>query len=832
MLNPSEIAAHLNQAMVNEKKGFDAAQCMKSLTPSGKGIYPCCKTGLQVSVPTSIMFGSDRATNAQGAATKFGTFRTILFSYNENAPLFKSSMATGFAITADANREEVVYEWEQRLLDYLKPVYLREGQFAAQATYKDVKVNFLVERSVNDVIKESSSVEVHLLAIGVVVLLLYSTGLFAYCDWASRYASLRMALLVSAGFIAVAMSVLAGYGVMAFAGVKLTPANTVIPLIALGLGLDDLYILIHAYLRVFEDEEESGSKPQFAATYGLEPDAEATTTMSHIQLTMASAGPSILLTTLCNFIAFMLASLTPIRAVQTFCWQMAATVVFLFLFLLLTLVPLLVYACDGARGRPLAVCGTMRTAEEAPISPTLSPENPPRAPSVNGYISHFMQNYFCAALEVTAVKVCVVLLSLGLAAVGTWAAFTQTTVGLAFADIVTDGTYQHAFVEANFGKFYTYSGAIVTIQGLDYAAAETQTAMLAVQADVQGSRCVSQLSTVKDRSWFSNSSKSLLGLAAAASPSTGDNGNTPLHPAAFYPTFNQWIGSSGVVHSPSLVCRDKVTNKNVACTDHTKQRVIAASTQPFLLEDQVTTDDITDAIKDTRERCDRAKVKGSSVAFVYGYTYELWEQYLNIKNLLHSICGFTLIGIAGATMICQLSPTSSIWICVTILVINLECYGAISLLAVKLNAFSVVNLCISVGMAVEFTAHYSRAFLVADGDRNQRMRTAFKDVGAPMLSGAVSTFLSIVWFALSKVKFIKTYYFNMFAAVTFIAFFNGTVFLPVLLSLIGPSHLKLKSETAPDSSNPTVSKDDDTTSNAAAGDEHANVSSSAEAPAV
>ena len=179
------------------------------------------------------------------------------------------------------------------------------------------------------------------------------------------------------------------------------------------------------------------------------------------------------------------------------------------------------------------------------------------------------------------------------------------------------------------------------------------------------------------------------------------------------------------------------------------------SPNPPIVQD--TTESMIDAIRDTRTRADKAKVNGKQVTFVYGYTYALWEQYLEIKDLLYTICGYTLLGIALATLACQMSPESSFFICLSILIINIECYGAMSLLGLKLNAFSVVNLCISVGLAVEFTAHFSRAFLVASGDGNMRMRAAFAEVGSPMFCGALSTFLSISWFAASNLKFIRIY---------------------------------------------------------------------------
>ena len=90
----------------------------------------------------------------------------------------------------------------------------------------------------------------------------------------------------------------------------------------------------------FPTQVKSGLASNFCKRYGLSTAADNVASLSRVQLFVAQAGPSVLLTTLGNFGAFMIASLTPIAAVQTFCWQMSATVLILFTLLLLILVPL------------------------------------------------------------------------------------------------------------------------------------------------------------------------------------------------------------------------------------------------------------------------------------------------------------------------------------------------------------------------------------------------------------------------------------------------------------------------------------------------------------
>ena len=100
----------------------------------------------------------------------------------------------------------------------------------------------------------------------------------------------------------------------------------------------------------------------------------------------------------------------------------------------------------------------------------------------------------------------------------------------------------------------------------------------------------------------------------------------------------------------------------------------------------------------------------------------------------------------------------------------------------------------------------ARAFLLAHGTRNERMITALREMVVPMLNGGLSTILAIVVLAGAKFPFFRTYYALMFIVMVIIAVLNGLVFLPVVLSLIGPpsSSSSLDARVSPDSRDDSV----------------------------
>jgi hypothetical protein len=98
--------------------------------------------------------------------------------------------------------------------------------------------------------------------------------------------------------------------------------------------------------------------------------------------------------------------------------------------------------------------------------------------------------------------------------------------------------------------------------------------------------------------------------------------------------------------------------------------------------------------------------------FPYSVFYIFFEQYLNIWTV-----ALTNLAIAiGAIFIVCWLITSSAWssaiIVLVLVMILVDLMGMMVILGIQLNAVSVVNLIMSIGIAVEFCVHISHAFLV------------------------------------------------------------------------------------------------------------------------
>ena len=112
------------------------------------------------------------------------------------------------------------------------------------------------------------------------------------------------------------------------------------------------------------------------------------------------------------------------------------------------------------------------------------------------------------------------------------------------------------------------------------------------------------------------------------------------------------------------------------------------------------------------------------------------------------------------------------------------------LFGISLNAVSLVNLVICVGLAVEFCIHITRAFTIVPigvkKDRESRMRYTMTTVGGSVLRGITLTkVIGIIVLAFTQSKIFQIFYFRMWASLILVASLHALIFLPVILSMVG-----------------------------------------------
>ena len=149
--------------------------------------------------------------------------------------------------------------------------------------------------------------------------------------------------------------------------------------------------------------------------------------------------------------------------------------------------------------------------------------------------------------------------------------------------------------------------------------------------------------------------------------------------------------------------------------------------------------------------------------FPYSVFYVFYEQYLTMwRDTLQSLT-ISLAAIFLVTFILMgFDFVSSFINLLIIILIVLNLGGLMYWWHITLNAVSLVNLVMAVGISVEFCSHMTRAFSVNIGrDRTERARNVLTNMGSSVLSGITLTkFGGIVVLAFAKSQIFSIFYFR------------------------------------------------------------------------
>lgn len=116
--------------------------------------------------------------------------------------------------------------------------------------------------------------------------------------------------------------------------------------------------------------------------------------------------------------------------------------------------------------------------------------------------------------------------------------------------------------------------------------------------------------------------------------------------------------------------------------------------------------------------------------YPYSVFYIFFEQYTYIVSMAFQILGLAIASIFIVTSSLLGSLRCGLIVMSVVIMILVDVIGVMTLWGVSLNAVSLVNLVICVGISVEFCCHIARGFMVASGNQTERAGKSMVDVGS------------------------------------------------------------------------------------------------------
>ncbi|KAL5248779.1 hypothetical protein ACHWQZ_G017834 [Mnemiopsis leidyi] len=693
-----------------------------------------------------------------------------------------------FVISGEASHREEVLAWEKEF-----------GNFMKNVAMQNLTVSYNCDRSLEDELDRASHADIMTIVISYILMFVYvSTTLGRLAH--SGYACCIQAK-VSIGLTGVALvliSVTCALGITSFFQLPATlVVIEVVPFLVLAVGVDNVYILVQSLQKKVEERSTNNKDPDFVKVL--------------MRDVLADVGPSMLMSSTCQTVAFSLGALSTMPAVQNFAWNAALAVLIDFLLQISAFVVIL--TLDVRRELSLrADCGCcFQLNVDGGIK------------NVRGPVRFFIQNIWAEVLfvESNLGKIVRALISsfFVLCTLTSVILITRTSIGLDESlalpsDSHVKSYFDDIFEYLNLGPqvHFVFRSPIegtpleIFDEEIHRQLVDSPTSvynLMKMYSDDDNERYLtgtvgSWLSQFEDN-WLTSSTccrhrhyntsqfcPSKVEDPTCTECEKGDRGEVGNVTRRKYKHLGWFLKDVPQTDGDKCIYGGKAQFGSSVKFSDSGAGVTAAYftlSHPRLSG----SNDFIASRKNAIKLSEHVNRENNLIhVFPYSSAYHFYEQYDTIvkeTTVNLTICILAVFIVSFFMLGFQIYPSLVILMSITMVIVDMM--GVMVMVGIPLNAISLVNLIMSVGIAVEFSAHIVKSYVNSpDYSSSGRAKFALVTTGPSVFSGITLTkFVGIVVLAFAKSKLFEVFYFRMFLSVIVLGATHSLVFLPAFLSL-------------------------------------------------
>ena len=708
-----------------------------------------------------------------------------------------------------SKREKTAVDWEVGL----KHVMQDAQQEAAE---RGLRLSFTTEMSLESELNGSANMDAKIVVISYIIMFLYaslalgSTTLSVKSIMQNPSSAMVQSkfTLGIIGIVIVLMSVSASVGLFSACGIRVTLIIAeVIPFLVLAVGVDNIFLIVHEFERVNVSH----------------PDEDIETRISKA---LGRMGPSILLSASTETIAFALGAAVGMPAVKNFAVYAAGAVLINALLQVTMFVSVLALNQQRVEENR-ADCFPFLKVKRAKSDPN-------QAAGAYGYdeegpLQRFIRKVYAPALLNKKVKMGVLIGFLGLFTAGL-ALIPEVALGLDQRIAFPRGSYLIPYFNDLDKYFNTGPPVYFVVSDLPIPEREHQRELCGRYSTCHSyslTNILEQESKRPNTSYITGSTASWLDDFFTWLNPSNDKCCIENSKPCFADRFPPWsITLSGMPEGEEFMhylTKWLAAPTNEECpfggaAPYSNALSLSRSSPPTTaikashfrtahtpLRSQ---SDFISAYASARRIATDISTSQHISVFPYSKFYIFFDQYATIIQLTGTLLGAALAAILLLTTLLLGSLSTALVVTLTVAMTVVDIIGIMALAHVSLNAISLVNLVICVGIAVEFCAHVARAYTFPSHTimskassssgggnggshifyrgRDLRAWTALVNVGGSVFSGiTVTKFLGVAVLAFTRSKIFEVYYFRIWLALVVFAAAHALVWLPVALSLVG-----------------------------------------------